>query len=62
MTQRSTRSAKLDLRLTPEAKRHACRRSRSRPTFGQRIRARKRDAAPEETLADRTRFTLDAER
>ena len=62
MTQRSTRSAKLDLRLTPEAKRTlaaaaaAARRSVSEFVLeSAMLRA-------EETLADRTRFTLDAER
>ena len=62
MPQRSTRSAKLDLRLTPEAKRilaaaaNATRRSVSEFVLeSAMVRA-------EETLADRTRFPLNAER
>ena len=62
MPQRSTRSAKLDLRLTPEAKRilaaaaSAARRSVSEFVLeSAMVRA-------EETLADRARFPLNAER
>ncbi len=62
MPQRSTRSAKLDLRLTPEAKQilaaaaTAARRSVSEFVLESAM------ARAEETLADRTRFPLNAER
>jgi uncharacterized protein (DUF1778 family) len=62
MPQRSTRSAKLDLRLTPEAKRTlaaaaaAARRSVSEFVLESAM------VQAEEILADRTRFTLNAGR
>lgn len=62
MTTRTTRSEKLDLRLTPEAKRiltaaaAAERRSVSDYVLDSAL------GRAEETLADRSRFGLDAER
>ncbi len=62
MPQHSARTAKLDLRLTPEAKRKlqaaatASRRSVSEFVLESAL------VRAEETLADRTRFALDAER
>jgi len=62
MPQHSTRTAKLDLRLTPEAKRtltaaaSAARRSVSEFVLDSAL------VRAEETLADRSRFGLNAER
>jgi uncharacterized protein (DUF1778 family) len=62
MPRRSTRTAKLDLRLTEEAKQtlqaaaQASRRSVSEFVLESAL------VRAEETLADRTRFSLDAER
>jgi uncharacterized protein (DUF1778 family) len=62
MTERSARTAKLDLRLTPEAKEmlqaaaSAARRSVSEFVLESAL------VRAEETLADRTRFGLDADR
>lgn len=61
MAERSTRTAKLDLRLTPEAKEtlqaaaHAAHRSVSEFVLESAL------VRAEETLAERTRFGLDAE-
>ena len=62
MTQRSTRTAKLDLRLTPQAKErlqaaaHAAHRSVSEFVLESAL------VRADETLADRSHFGLDAQR
>jgi uncharacterized protein (DUF1778 family) len=62
MSERSTRSAKLDLRLTPEAKRKL---QTAAETAGRTVSEFVLESAlvrAEQTLADRTRFGLTAAR
>ena len=62
MPQRSPRTAKLDLRLTPEAKKKL---QTAAETAGRTVSEFVLESAlvrAEETLADRNRFGLDAER
>src|SRR3954447_21404622 len=62
MPERSTRTAKLDLRLTPEAKKKL---QTAAETAGRTVSEFVLESAlvrADETLADRTRFGLDAER
>lgn len=62
MPERSTRTAKLDLRLTPEAKRTL---QTAADTAGRTVSEFVLESAlsrAEETLADRTRFGLSADR
>lgn len=62
MPGRSTRSAKLDLRLTPEAKQKLQTAAKSAGRTVSEFVVESALVRADETLADRTRFGLDAER
>ncbi len=62
MPGRSTRTAKLDLRLTPEAKQKLQTAAESAGRTVSEFVLESALVRAEETLADRTRFGLDAER
>ena len=62
MPERSTRTAKLDLRLTPEAKQKLQSAAEAAHQSVSEFVLESALVRAEETLADRTRFGLDAER
>jgi uncharacterized protein (DUF1778 family) len=62
MPERSTRTAKLDLRLSPEAKQTLQAAARAAHRTVSEFVLESALVRAEETLADRTRFGLDAER